>query len=239
MASFIISVLLLAGASGEGNGLTLQAQVGYEPALLIRGGDYTRAESMFPDLGDVFYLSHALSGKVGVQLSNNLGIRTTGSFSYSTIPYSKPNMLLPGPWLPSVNTNWVSHEVTIGAEAIHPLGLRAGRSSVFLGLGITFGKLKGECPFAYRDYETDQTYRRTCYPKSKTLGVQGYVGLNIPLVSFGQFRLQISPTIKGGAVKEQSVEGIPNDGVWVGPLTLLKLGMALGLNLNYDGGLQK
>lgn len=231
----LLVILVLAGA--DGNGLSFQAQVGYEPALLIRGNDYTYSVSMFPELVDVFYLSHTLSGKVGVQLSNNLGIRTTGSFSYSTIPYSKPNMLLPGPWLPSINTHWVSQEVTLGAEAIHPIGSRA-RISVFLGLGIIFGRLKGECPFRYHDYETDQTYQRTYYPESKTLGFQGRIGLNIPLISFGRFELQISPTLKGGALKEQSVEGVPDDGVWVGPLTLLKWGMALGLNLNYDGGKQ-
>lgn len=224
-------ILLLAGADGDG--LSFQAQVGYEPALLTRSGDYTYSVSMFPELVDIFYLSHTLSGKVGVRLPSDLGILTTGSYSYSTIPYSKPNIDLEGTWLPSP-ANWVSHEVAVGAEAIHPIGLRYRKSSVLLGGVIIFGKIKGDNNFYRHDPETDH---RTYNTKSKILGFQGCIGLNIPLVSFDQFILQICPTLKGGAVKEQS-SIIPDDAVWLGPYTLYKWGLALGLTLNYDGGKQ-
>ncbi|MBD3286769.1 hypothetical protein GF359_09145 [candidate division WOR-3 bacterium] len=228
MSTLLPLALLVFGADGVG----FQAEIGYEPALLIRGGDYTYSVSIFPDFVDNFYLSHSISGKVGVQLPSDFGIRTTGSFSSSNIPYSKSNIDMEGVWLPSP-ANWVSHEVTVGAEAMHPVGLRARKTSVLLGVSIIFGKVKGDNNFYRHDPETDY---RTYDTKSKILGFQGYLGLNIPLFSFDQFRLQVSPTLKGGAAKEQSVEGVPDDGAWIGPLTLSKWGMALGINLNYDGG---
>jgi hypothetical protein len=229
MISFIISALLLAGAS-EDNGLSFQAQLGYEPALLLTGYDYTYfSDGLFPTFQEATYFSHSLSGKIGIETENDWQMHAIGSVSQSVIPNGKVNISFGGWGFPV--TRWVSQEFSVGAEAGY--AFFGKKSSVYLGLELTWGKLSGSPEF-HRDFG-DDAESQIVHLTSTMLGLQGHIGIDIPLVSFGRFSLGLSPMLKGGAIKEQKAEGIPDDAVWAGPFTLSKWGVALGVNLNYDG----
>jgi len=240
MTSFVIIALLLAGASGEGNGLSFQAQLGYEPALLATGNDYAYTfDDLFPRLGEVCYFSHSLSGKIGIVTENDWQMRAIGSVSQSVIPNGKVNIRDTSSlsqWGSRV-TRWESREFSVGAELGQGRKFFREKGSIHLGLEFTWGKLSGDARF-YRSVGGDAEWR-TEHLTSTMLGLKGHIGINIPLISFGDFSLGLNPELKGGAVKEQSITGIPSGFEWRGPSTLYKWGVALGINLNYDGGLQK
>lgn len=245
MTTFIISALLLVGASGEGNGLSFQAQVGYVPALLVRGKDYSvyyDMSFMLSDLlADKFYFPHAFYGKVGTSIGSGWEIRAIGSLTFWRMPFSNSNIHLQlydpdtkEPWLSS-QANWRSNEITLGGEVGHSLRYRWGDGGVYFGLEGIWGWFSGESIFYQYNHETRKNDFLTLSITSKSLGLQGHVGVAIPIVSFGCFSFQINPMLKGGFLKEQS-SIIPDDAVWLGPSTLSKWGIALGINLNYDGG---
>lgn len=237
MTSFVIIALLLAGASGEGNGLSFQAQVGYEPALLATGSDYAYTfDDLFPSLGEVCYFSHSLSGKIGIVTENDWQMRAIGSVSQSVIPNGKANIRDTSSlsqWGSRV-TRWESREFSVGAELGQGRKFFRGKGSIHLGLEFTWGKLSGDARF-YRSVGGDAEWR-TEHLTSTMLGVQGHIGINVPLVTFGDFRLALNPKLKGGAVREQSITGVPSDFEWRGSSTLYKWGIALGITLNYNGG---
>jgi len=231
MTSFVIIALLLAGASGEGNGLTLQLQIGYTPAILDRGnkGYDSPGADLFPELSEVLYCSHTFSIKAGVKTREGWKLRGIGGLTYAKIPNSNVNFTFPPESTGySPMSDWTSHELSLGAEVGHRVGFKWGKGSIYLGLEGGWGRLSGT-PW-------DTFYLIT--PTSRMLGIQGHFGLGIPLVSFGTFNLQIHPILKGGFLKEQSTE-IPPGTEWLGPYTLSKWGVALGITLNYDGGKQQ
>jgi hypothetical protein len=236
MASFIIIALLLAGAS-DSSGLSFQAQLGYEPALLFTGSDYAYTfDDLFPSLGEVCYFSHSLSGKIGIVTENDWQMRAIGSIAQSVIPNGKTNIRDTSSlsqWGSRV-TRWESREFSVGAELGQGRKFFREKGSIHLGLEFTWGKLSGDARF-YRSVGGDAEWR-TEHLTSTMLGVQGHIGINVPLVTFGYFSLALNPKLKGGAVKELSITGVPSDFVWEGPSTLSKWGIALGINLNYDGG---
>jgi hypothetical protein len=230
MTSFLIFSLLLAGASGEGNGLSFQAQLGYEPALLCMGKDFAAPADPI-DIASFFYLSHALSGKVGVETKNGWQIRTIGSLDYSAF-YGEPNIeYYEDLWFP-VGTDWVCICATLGGETGHSLKFRRGSGSIYLGLEVSGGKLFGNTALW-----KGADFRRATITSSM-LGFQGHIGLSVPLITFGRFSLGLNPMLKGGKIKELKVEGIP-DTAWLGPYTLYRWGVALSLTLNYNGGKQQ
>jgi hypothetical protein len=231
MNASLMFILLLAGAAGDGAGLSFQAQLGYEPALLATGDDYAYTfDDLFPSLGEVCYFSHSLSGKIGIETENDWQMHAIGSVSQSVIPNGKVNISFGGWGFPV--TRWVSQEFSVGAEAGY--AFFGKKSSVYLGLELTWGKLSGSPEF-HRGFG-DDAESQIVHLTSTMLGLQGHIGIDIPLVSFGRFSLGLSPMLKGGAIKEQKAEGIPDDAVWAGPFTLSKWGVALGVNVNYDGG---
>lgn len=234
MTSFLTFALLLAGASGEGNGLSFQAQLGYEPAVLATGGDYAYTfDGIVPRLGEVCYFSHSLSGKIGIVTENDWQMRAIGSVSQAVIFNGKPNIRYVSTWAPPV-TRWESREFSVGAELEPGRKYFRERRNLYLGLELTWGKLYGSPEF-YRGFGDDAELR-TEHLTSTMLGLKGHIGINIPLISFGDFSLGLNPELKGGAVKELSITGVPSDFVWEGPSTLYKWGIALGITLNYNGG---
>ncbi len=240
MISFLTFALLLAGAAGDGAGLSFQAQLGYEPALLATGDDYAYTfDGIVPRLGEVCYFSHSLSGKIGIVTENDWQMRAIGSIAQSVIPNGQANIRDTSSlsqW-GSRETRWDSREFTVGAELEPGRKYFRKRRNLYLGLEFTWGKLFGDARF-YRSVGGDAEWR-TEHLTSTMLGLKGHIGINIPLISLGDFSLGLNPELKGGAVKEQSITGVPSDFVWEGPSTLYKWGIALGVNLNYDGGLQK
>jgi len=225
MNASLMFILLLAGTSWEGSGLTLQLQIGYTPAILDRGNkgyDYPSA-GLFPELSEVLYCSHTFSIKAGVKTREGWELRGIGSLTYAAIPKSGINFTFPPEYSPIGLCDWTSHELSLGAELGHRVGFKWGKGSVYLGLEGVWGRLSGE-PW-------DTFYVMT--PTSKMLGIQGHFGLGIPLVSFGAFNSRIHPMLKGGFLKEQSAN-IPPRTEWLGPYTLSKWGIALGLTLNYN-----
>ncbi|MBA7595550.1 hypothetical protein ES703_02514 [subsurface metagenome] len=208
--------------------------------MLITGNDYAYTfDDLFPSLGELCYFSHSLSGKVGIVTENDWQLRAIGSIAQSVIPNGKTNIRDTSSlsqWGSRV-TRWESREFSVGAELGQGRKFFREKGSIHLGLEFTWGKLSGDARF-YRSVGGDAEWR-TEHLTSKMFGVQGHIGINIPIVAFGGFTLGISPNLKGGAVKEQSIEGIPEGFEWKGPSTLSKWGVALGINLNYDGGEQQ
>lgn len=233
MTSFLIIALLLAGASWEGSGLTLQLQVGYTPAILHRGTkgyDYPSLSFGFLEFSEVLYVSHTFSLKAGIKTRNGWELRGIGGLTYAKIPNSDANFAFPSdsPWK-SYLTDWTLHELSLGIEGGHRVGFRWGEASIYLGLEGILGKLSGESLFCENKDSWD-----TFHVTSRAAGLQGHIGIDVPLISLGPFSLQISPMLKGGFLKEQSAN-IPPGTEWLGPYTLSKWGIALGLTLNYSG----
>lgn len=235
MTSFLTFALLLAGAAGDGAGLSFQAQLGYEPALLFTGNDYAYTfDDLFPSLGELCYLSHSLSGKVGFITENGWQLRAIGSIAQSVIPNGKTNIRDTSSlsqWGSRV-TRWESREFSVGAELGQGRKFFREKGSIHLGLEFTWGKLSGDARF-YRSVGGDAEWR-TEHLTSTMLGLKGHIGINIPLISLGDFSLGLNPQLKGGAVKEQSITGIPSGFEWRGPSTLSKWGIALGLITSYN-----
>jgi len=234
MASFIISALLLVGVS-EDNGLSFQAQVGYEPALLFTGNDYAYTfDGIVPRLGEVCYFSHSLSGKIGIVTENGWQLRAIGSIAQSVIPNGKTNIRDTSSlsqWGSRV-TRWESREFSVGAELGQGRKFFREKGSIHLGLEFTWGKLSGDARF-YRSVGGDAEWR-TEHLTSTMLGLKGHIGINIPLISLGDFSLGLNPKLQVGALRELSITGIPADFEWRGPSTLSKWGIALGLITSYN-----
>lgn len=239
MTSFLTFALLLAGAAGDGAGLSFQAQVGYEPALLLTGYDYTYfSDGLFPTFQEATYFSHSLSGKIGIGTENDWQMRATGSVSQAVIS-GEPNIRYTETiWIP-VETRWQSQEFSSGVEVEQGQMFLREKVGILLGLEFTWGKLFGDARF-YRGAGDDREWR-TEHLTSRMFGVQGHIGINIPIVAFGDFTLGINPNLKGGAVKEQSIKLLdtPSGTEWKGPRTLPRWGVALGLTLDYNGGKQQ
>lgn len=231
----LMLILLLAGASLEGSGLTLQLQIGYTPAILDRGnkGYDSPGAGLFPELSEVLYCSHTFSIKAGVKTRNGWELRGMGGLTYGKIPNSHANFTFSSdsPWKSHL-TDWTLQELSLGLEGGHRVGFGWGEGSIYLGLEGILGKLSGESLF----YENKDSWE-TFYVTSRTAGLQGHVGIDVPLISLGPFSLQISPMLKGGFLKEQSAN-IPPGTKWLGPYTLSKWGIASGLKIKYNGGKQ-
>lgn len=243
MASFMIGVLLLAGAS-DSSGLSFQAQVGYEPAVLIRGDDYRRGVigGAFPNFEGFCYHSHSLTGKVGIQTRTGWETKVTLGLTSSIINHGSSNLSLPPDsigelWL-SGHTEWSSIEYNLGLEIGHSFGQPQRQWSLFLGLMFTWGKFSGVDSLFKWNHETNEEDIRVINVTSPVKGPQWYIGAAVPLFPVGRFSFQINPILKGGFIKEQSTN-IPPEAEWKGPYTLPKCGLALGLTLNYSGGKQQ
>jgi len=236
--------LLLAGASGEGNGLSFQAQLGYEPALLIRGDDYRRGVigGGLPNLDGFCYHSHSLASKVGIQTRTGWEMKATLGLTSSIINHGSSNLNLPNdslgnPWLSS-STDWHSIEFRVGAEVGHRIGFSWDEGDVYLGLEGIWGKFLGKDSLHKNNPESVQDDLRIIHVTSTVKGLQWYIGVSVPVVSFSRFSICLNPLLKGGFITEQSTD-IPPDAEWKGPYTLPKCGVALGLTLNYNGGKNK
>lgn len=236
-------ILLLAGASGERNGVAFQAQLGYMPSFSAKK-DYRRGvvQAGLPNPEGMFYFSHSITGKLGIETRNGWRTGIAGSIASYTLTDANSNLRLPAdsvtqePWI-SMSVGWKSTEYSIGADVGHSFG-SARQWNVSTGLVFTWGKLSGTDTLWKYNHETNDEDVRVINVTSPVRGLQWHIGAGIPILSLNQFSLQINPTIKGGFIKEQSTD-IPPEAEWKGPFTLSKWGAGLGLTLNYNGVEQK
>jgi hypothetical protein len=246
-------ILLLAGVSGNGDGIAFQAQLGYELALLFKGEDYVRQPKypafVFFDPSMILYMSNAIRGRMGILVGNRFEIRGTGSIAYCKI--ADPGSGLDVPldsmrvWYypPHHNYNRLrTIEYSGGVEIGYKPRNWRHNGDIYLGLEGIWGRFHcRETWSSYRADDEDELVRDdTIHFISSVKGLGGHLGVAVPVASFGRFSVQLHSMLKGGAVREQSAELVdaPAGTQWEGPRTLLKWGVALGLTLNYKGGQQ-
>jgi len=243
-------ILLLAGAGGEGKGFGLQAQLGYEPAVLLRGDDFKKQSRAPAGLSEptIFYALHPLRCKIGTRFANGIELRAIGSYGGCRIKYPKSLLYFPLDSLPLNYYRWgdiKETEYSIGGELGYSFRTRSiywpPQWDVYVGLESVWGEIRGYENWVF--YETDdQEALDTFYFASDLKGLQGHLGIATPIVSYGRFSLQIHGLLKGGAVKEQSLDysGLPPEAEMNDhPRTLLRWGLSLALTVNYSGGKQQ
>lgn len=227
----LFSFILLLSGTSDSKGLSFQTQVGYEPSVMAKGRDFKGDAALFY-FAPLVYTSHGLRGKVGIQTQGGWKMGAISSGALCIIPLSRPNLSLSPDSIGNIwlndSTRWISSEYSAGAE----LGRSFKRKwAVFVGLEFVWGKLSGTSHLSKNNPESTQDDIRVVHVISTIRGLQGHVGMSIPIISFGEFSLQINPLLKGGALKEKSTN-IPPEAEWKGPYTLSKWGAALRLTLN-------
>lgn len=253
MTTFLTFALLLAGANGEGNGSAFQVQLSYEPAVLLRGKDYRKHVSDFTmemDPSIVLYSSHPLKVKIGIQTRNGFGIRAVGSIGTSLIGNPESSLRIPpdssGYWGTSYNMV-TSIEYSVGGEVGYafrsPWEWWRQNGDIHLGVEGVWGRFYVKEDYVKWNQPGDKYGRRdTSFSfRSQVKGWQAHMGVSVPTILSNHFSIKTHCMLKGGAIKEQSIEFLdtPPGTEWKGPRTLPRWGIALGLTLNYSGGQQK
>lgn len=238
MLNILMLVMLTIGLTGDKPGVSFQASLGYEPALLVKGSDYSLSGDVgLPDPYGKFYTSHTLVGKFGIKALNGWNLNAVTGLGISTLPNSNSNIEIPSdsneqPWLSS-SMRWTALEYALGTEIGHSFGTSPKKWGLYLGFEFVWGKLTGIDTLYRWNNLTRKNDIRSVSLTSPVKGFEWYAGFGIPLVSFGRFALQLNPQIKGGFLKEQSTN-IPPEATWKGPFTLSKWGAALGFTINYQ-----
>jgi hypothetical protein len=233
MNGFIALVLSVLGGLEEGP--AFEAQIQYTPSILRKGSDY--AANRMPYCRQ--YLDQAFSGKIGFSTRNGWKFRATGGVNHSLISISNPNYEITESeysWDYLTNdgfSSWHGWLYHFGGEVGKGVWLGRRRGEVCAGLEVLGGSLDGEVNLFTYDSESWEEIYRTDTVTSETWGIDGYVGISIPLASWKGLSLDGHALIRAGLLREISSE-VPADATWRGPYNLPRTGLGLGLSLNFS-----
>ncbi|NLI98291.1 hypothetical protein GX441_06485 [bacterium] len=250
MLNIMLTAMLLIGASGDKDGLSFQACVGYEPSVLYRGKEFkgfTNAPAgAYPDPSLVLYLNHTVRGKIGVEISNLIIIRAIGGFSYSDLPNTSPLVFFPSDSTGRyycLSTNMTLSAISVGGEIGIPLKALSksytyNGGDIYVGSEGVWGDSYGEEHWIWYDNLNEPQNLKNFYYVSDLKGIVGHLGISFPVVSFGGFSFQMHCLLKGGVLRESAMNTYdkPEEASLRQMRILPTWGVALGLTFDYKGG---
>lgn len=219
--------------SGIRNQVRFMASLGYEPGFLTKGQDYWHFSSVdaLSNPYGAYYLSHGLSAKAGIEAFGGWELRAIGSYGQDFIRNGEPNIRFTDTsWfsVSSGHTKWIGEEASVGGEFGHAFRLKGGKADIYLGVEEVWNRLHGEAILTNDSLDID-----TFSIFTHGSGIQGHIGMDLPLATFGNFVLSTNLKLRAGIVP-QTPDSIPQGSSWTGTNGLPRWGFSLGLNLGYD-----